>query len=274
MATNSEYIIDWFQQHDGNEAIAKSLIKESEQVLTYTDAHGTAPADSGVPGELGDRAARSRGSAWRPATTSWCKTKVCAGLAPLAVQLAEILEAARRKEWKLVRSLPFEVEVTYPTTDFTKAAVDDLRKKWQVFRDAAKQAGHQHWYHLAANGEDVRQTITPEDADYDPAKAGEPQYRAVHIEGLKEHYFYMQNSQGAVMPMPLHHRIGLAVEWLRRVYSVNTLEPRRNADGTTQSVGDGVPDFVLHDFLTALEVSGLTGQVGVRPSSIRGPSVG
>ena len=36
----AEYVIDWFQQHAGNEAIAKGLIDESQQVLTYMDAHG------------------------------------------------------------------------------------------------------------------------------------------------------------------------------------------------------------------------------------------
>ena len=259
VAANSEYVIDWFQQHAGNEALAKGLIKESELVLTYKDAQGKLRPIPFFPKSWakGGKIPRKRLEA---GDYLLVETKVCAGLAPLAVQLATILEAARLKEWKLVRSMPNEVDATYPTTDFTKAAVDDLRKKWQKFRDEAKAAGHQHWYKLAANGDDVRQVIKPEDTDYHTDKAGEPQTRPHHIEGLKEHYFYMQNSKGAVIPIPLHHRIGMAVEWFRQVYDVNTLEPRKNPDGTTQSVGDGVPDYILHDLLTAFEACGLTGQ--------------
>ena len=94
-----------------------------------------------------------------------------------------------------------------------------------------------------------------------PARPSNRSTGLIHYEGLRESYFHMKDSRGQVGPIPLNDRIGIAVEWLRQVYSVNTEDPVLNEDGTTRSFGDGVPNYVLHDYLTALEMCQLTGLV-------------
>jgi hypothetical protein len=265
VATNSEYVIDWFQQHAGNEVIAKGLIDESQQVLTYTDAQGKLQPIPVFPKSWALPGGKRKIPRTRLETGDYLlvETKACQALNVLAARREDILEAARLKEWQLVRGIPLEVEATYPTTNFTGPVVEDLRKQWKSFLDAARATHQKGWYTLAASGDDLKEVIRPGDVDYSAAKAaaGEPQERKVHIAGLKEFYFTMENSEGRMIPIPLHDRIGLAVEWLRQVYDVDVQDPKRNPDGTTRHFGDGVPDFILHDYFTALEVCGLTGVV-------------
>jgi len=274
-ANNSEYAIDWLSMRKGDERVARSIIDGVKRIMKYQDGTGAVRPLPCFP-KTWDMEGKCRIPAERKKQGDYIlvETEVCESLAALAALRDEILEAARQKEWTLVRPLPTDVDYRYPSDGFTKPAVVDLRKTWRrLIEDLKARHGGvfpKGGYQLIANGADVKEEIAPTDPDYDQQKAlaslvegraVEQQFRAIRIEGLKEHYFYMNGRDDKTIPVPLHHRIGMAVEWLRQVYDVNTLEPRKNPEGITQSFGDGVPEYILHDYMTACEVCKLTGLV-------------
>jgi hypothetical protein len=273
-ANNSEYLIDWCAMRKGDEQVATALFDGAQRIHTYQDATGKRRLIPCFP-KTWDMAGKCRIPADRKAKGDYLlvETEVCRSLNTLVDLRDSILEAARRKEWAIARPIPTEVDLAFPRTNFSRLAVGHLRRNWRRLIEQAKaQYGGRlpkGWYSAVADGEDLQEEISPRDPDYDHTLAAErtagravdPQYRLIHHAGLKEHYFYKKDSQGRVFPVPLNDRIGMAVAWLRQVYAVNTEDPLLNEDGTTRSFGDGVPNYVLHDYMTALEMCRLTGLV-------------
>jgi hypothetical protein len=274
-ANNSEAAIDWCAMRKGDEHVAQALLDGVCRIHWYRDATGKRRRIPCYP-KTWAMAGKCRIPADRQAKGDYLlvETEVCRSLNDLVELRDSILEAARQKEWAIARPIPTEVDLAFPRTHSSRLAVGHLRKTWARLIEQVKThnggrlpAG---WYSAVAHGQDVQEEIGPKDPDYDhrltaqARSAGqpvEPQYRLVHHEGLQHWYFYAQTAQGDLSPIPLNERIGIAVEWLRQVYSVNTEQPVLNEDGTTRSFGDGVPNYVLHDYLTALEMCGLTGLV-------------
>ena len=67
-------------------------------------------------------------------------------------------------------------------------------------------------------------------------------------------------SVSAAEPWSVETRRKLGIHWLNSVYTRNA-DPLIGDDNLTQSVGDGVPNFILDDVLSAEEDLGLTGWV-------------
>jgi hypothetical protein len=274
-ANNSEYVIDWCAMGKGDEKVARTLFDGAKRIHRYTDAMGKRRQNPCYP-KTWDVDGKCRIPADRRAKGDYLlvETEVCRSLNALVELRESILEAARRKEWEIARPIPAEVDRQFPSSPLTRRAAGRLRKTWRRLIEQVKQQNGGRlptgWFSAVAHGEDVQEEISPTDPDYDhrvaedaraAGQAVEPQYRVIHHEGLQQHYFYVKNSQGQAVPIPLNDRIGMAVEWLRQVYSIDTEDPVLNEDGTTRSFGDGVPNFVLHDYLTALEMCQLTGLV-------------
>lgn len=274
-ANNSEAAIDWCAMRKGDEHVAQALLDGVCRIHWYRDATGKRRRIPCYP-KTWAMAGKCRIPADRQVKGDYLlvETEVCRSLNNLVGLRDSILEAARQKEWAIARPIPTDVDLAFPRTHSSRLAVGHLRKTWARLIEQVKThnggrlpAG---WYSAVAHGQDVHEEIGPNEPDYDhrltvqARSAGQPvapQYRLVHHEGLQHRYFYVQTAQGDLGPIPLNDRIGIAVEWLRQVYSVNTEYPILNEDGTTRSFGDGVPNYVLHDYMTALEQCHLTGLV-------------
>jgi hypothetical protein len=130
---------------------------------------------------------------------------------------------------------------------------------WEDLRaEAAGKALPEDAYKMLAHGYRESVELTPTDAGFDVAKAmaGTRQERIVEHLGLIHEYFYMEDGS----PIDRDTRISTAVEIYRQIYSKLT-DPVEGEDGFTRSFGDGVPDFILHDFMTACEQAEATGLV-------------
>ncbi len=274
-ANNSEYVIDWYSMRKGDDEVARVLIDGATRVHRFKDAAGKRHPIPCYP-MTWDMDGKCRIPPDRKAKGDYLlvETEVCRSLNALVELRERILEAARRKEWEIARPLPAEVDRLFPSSPLTRRAAGSLRKTWRRLIEQVKEQNGgrlpKGWFSAVTDGEDLQEEIAPADPAYDhrvaedaraAGQAVEPQYRLVRREGLRTHYFYRKDGHGQVTSVPLNDRIGIAVEWLRRVYSVDTEDPVFNEAGTTRSFGDGVPNYVLHDYMTALEWCGLTGLV-------------
>jgi hypothetical protein len=87
----------------------------------------------------------------------------------------------------------------------------------------------------------------------------------IRTPGLIDFYANQFSVSGNVLnisgrPWSVETRRKLGIHWLNSVYTRNA-DPLIGDDNFTQSVGDGVPNFILDDVLSAEEDLGLTGWV-------------
>lgn len=236
-ASNSDLVIDWLQMRKGDKKLVDSLIEHSETVLDtpiYPVSY-----EGRIPPEL-----RGKGG------YLLVKTLACRALDKLMVQRDHIIEASRQMEWMLRRPIPEAVDQMFEAYDAITEMVHEMRTWWREQWELARltKTLDDTTYEKLANGWTEIVELGPEDEGYDPSKPDEEQIKVLKHIGLRDKY--MIDDEGK--PFSKETRLTMAVEFYRQVYS-KTDDPQVGEDGFTMSVGDGLPDFILNDFLTALE---------------------
>lgn len=258
-ARHSEKVIDWKQMRKGDKAEVDSLLNQSAAVLTYGPHKREIPC---FPVAYQDRIPHARK---RAGDYILIETDTCHGLGLLLTERDQIIEACRQAEWDLARPIPEAVDNLFAAYPEVRENAREINSAWiQGWLDLKADCARQgvplpsNAFDRLANGWTEETVLTAQDPDWDSAKAkrGERQVREVKHPGLDQLYFTFDGQ-----PMPEDFRLCTAVEIMRQRYARTTDRKLEEDSEFTQSFADGLPDFILHDYMTALEQAGLTGQV-------------
>ena len=227
-ASNSDLVIDWLQMRKGDKETVDALLNHSAAVLKtpvfpmcYAER---VPLDRKKAGDY-----------------LLVETRACRALNALALVREQIIETARQTEWMLVRGIPTPLDDQFPAWDFVRERAHIVRSTWRRLWDDLRieYGGH----------------ALPDEA-YTWLAHGYTDRNGQKRPGLIQTYLFMDDGNA----VDRETRLSTAVEIYRQIYSKST-EPVRGDDGMTRSFGDGVPDFILHDFMSACEQAGITGHV-------------
>jgi len=247
--SNSDMVIDYTRMRKGDKLTVMSLFAEAKEALKTMV----------FPISFADRIPRDRRKAGNYLLV---ETKVCKALRLLSTRRDQLLEESRQVEHMIKRPLATKLLTSYPADESIHSMLQVIRSwRRQQFQEAK-----------AANG-----GCLPDDA-YDRIHNGHTEtvmvkgetgeitgIQEIRTPGLIDFYANQFSVSGNVLsisgrPWSVETRRKLGIHWLNSVYTRNA-DPLIGDDNFTQSVGDGVPNFILDDVLSAEEDLGLTGWV-------------
>ena len=247
--SNSDLVIDYTQMRKGDKLTVMSLFAEAKEALKTLV----------FPISFANRMPRDRKNMGNYILV---ETKLCKALNLLNTRRDQLLEESRQVEHMIKRPLAAKLLNAYPEDEAILSMVRDLRCWWiRQFQEAKADNGGvlpDNVYDRIANG--FTETILVKDATGKVTSMEE-----VHTPGLVDFYTNQFSVSGTTLsvsgrPWSVETRRKFGIHWLNTVYNRNT-DPLVGEDKFTQSVGDGVPNYILDDVLSAEEDLGLTGCV-------------
>lgn len=274
---NSDVLIDYIQGGKGDPQVAQFLYSTAKKLLVWdarVDLHGE-PVMEEIPvfptcWTIGkNRIPRSR---YKEDATPFvlADSKMCWALKSITEMRDKLIDFGRKREYRLRKPLPDAIEKAYPSNDYGRSGAKALADAWRAELDfyiAEHEAAGGHGlpkdgYKWASLGRKRRVKIQPTDADYNKAVGGD-QWREIEDRpGLIQKFFYAPDAQGVLKFIRKEYRYQIVAEYYRRMYR-RKVDLRYDAKGHVMHYPDGMPDYVVNDFLSMLQEAGLTGLVVV-----------
>ena len=236
VASNSEQVIDWTNMRKGVESNVLELDAESKEALKTpffpVSFEGRMPK------------ARQKAGDYVLVMTKLCQTHIA-----LAEKRDTYLTAVAEIKKMIKRQLPTVLRAMYPADAGSLNIVYNLRRwwanQWMNARDANGNMRENAYKQISLGYTTSKSIINGQGVVTGT--------ETVEVCGLTHYYHYGTTPNGVELSVtgPAYStelRRKIAILWLSQVYAQDK-----------EFVGDGVPDFILHDLFDAMEELGLTG---------------